>query len=423
MAKERHPSTGTVKQLVTESIQIRSANRSAIDIGDWHKAWTAASRVDYQTRVSLLDIYDSIRNDGHLKGIVGKRISAVVNKSLHFEDASGKRVEAVDKLIGTKKFRQLRKKLVESIFWGFTLIEFIPGKQFAYKVVPRKHVHVDTGIISREQSEHTGWNFREMWNMFLAGEEDELGLFLILAVYALYKRGALADYAQFIEIFGLPLRIVYYDAHDRRVSTEIDKALDESGSALVLKLPKQAQLDIKDGKQTNGDGQLQETFRKAMNEEMSVATLGNTETTNAAARGGYALGKVHSSEQFEVTKDDMQDELDRLNSEEFLAILKSYGYPVEGGRFVYDKEYNSDAVKSHLVNISMVKKMGVPVDDDYVYEVSGIPKPKNYDQLKQQQEQEKKERQKAAFGDPENELESTKGFKAALKKYFPGFFD
>jgi hypothetical protein len=162
------------------------------------------------------------------------------------------------------------------------------------------------------------------------------------------------------------------------------------GSGTKLQVPKQVELKLEDGKQNNGNGELQNKLRIACNEEMSVLVLGVTETTASSKSSGYAQSETHVKQQDEVIKDDMDDELKFLNSPQFIAILKSYGYDVEGGEFCYEEEIDLDKVKKQVDIVKTVMGMNVPVDDDHIYEITGIPKPKNYDAMKGQMEEERK---------------------------------
>ena len=129
-----------------------------------------------------------------------------------------------------------------------------------------------------EQAGTEGIPYAGLDNVWILGGKKDLGLLLKCAPYSLYKRGGISDWAQFIELFGQPVRIIKYDSFDEQTRSELKKILDESGSSLSLMIPRQADFEIKDGKQTNCDGNLQLSFIKAMNEELSITILGNTET-------------------------------------------------------------------------------------------------------------------------------------------------
>jgi phage gp29-like protein len=200
-------------------------------------------------------------------------------------------------------------------------------------------------------------------------------------MYAIYKRGNFGDWAQYVEIFGQPVRIMYYDAYDTQTKQELKQVLNESGSSLAMMIPKQAEFTILDGKSSNGYGKLQDGFKEACNNEMSICILGNTETSSSSKSSGYAQAKEHGEQQDEIIFADLIFVENMLNSEKFLQILKSYGYAVEGGSFSYEAAQDLNALKTRMEIDGFVASK-VPVGDDYWYETYGIPKPENYEKLK-----------------------------------------
>lgn len=389
MAKNRYKYRPKEKQaengpknapLVIQELNVMSADRSRKDVGDWRSAHQAAEAIHFPNRVRLYDLYDDIMLDGHLTGIIGKRMDAVLNKNLYFEK-DGKRVDVLDDLIESTKFTDVIRAILETPLWGISGMEFIPGRIFDWKPIPRKHIKPEKGIITYEQYGEDGVDYRGISNIWVVGKPRDLGLLLKCSPYALWKRGGMADWSQYVEIFGQPVRIIKYDSYDQKTKMELRQVLDESGSSLALMIPKQADFDMKDGKQSNGNGELHEKFKAACDAEMSIIVLGNTETTTSSKSSGYAQSKEHGKQQLEITKSDLKYVRNMLNEPEFLAILKSYGYPVEGGRFRFEKEIDLDALKNRL-SIDKEVSGKVPVADDYWYETYGIPKPDNYEELK-----------------------------------------
>ena len=164
------------------------------------------------------------------------------------------------------------------------------------------------------------------------------------------------------------------------------QAIDESGSSLVMMIPKQADFEMLDGKTSNGNGELQTKLISVCNQEMSIAILGNSETTTSSSSSGYAQAEVHQEQQLIFTKSDLRYVARILNSQEFRDILTSYGYNVQEGSFCFEEEVNTAELKARL-DIDLQVSKQVPIADDYWYETYGVPKPDNYEQLKQEQEE------------------------------------
>jgi hypothetical protein len=368
MIKTNKSEPGT--SVIINELNIRSVDRSRKDIATWRHALIAAESAYFPNRTRLYDLYDDILLDGHLAGIVAKRIDAVLNKELCFE-VDGKRQAHMEPLIQSAALRTIIRTVLETRLWGISALEFIPGADLACTAIPRKHIKPAQQLIAWEQSGTTGISYTDLENVWVIGDPADLGILLRCAPYCLYKRGGLADWAQFIELFGQPVRVIKYDSYDEQTRAELKKILDESGSALSMMIPRQADFEIKDGKQTNCDGNLQLSFIKAMNEELSITVLGNTETTSSSYSSGYAQSRVHLEQQYEITLSDMVYVSSMLNSSKFLGVLEAYGYPVANGRFSFTAEKDVDYLQKRMAIDKELAKL-TAITDKYWQDTYGI---------------------------------------------------
>lgn len=392
------------KKIIINDIHIQQVNRTRQSVENWRNAHKAAESIANPNRTRLYDLYDDITLDGHLSGLITKRNSAVLNKVLEYYDPAGKKVDDMDKLIRTGAFRDLKQLILESSAYGLSGIEFIPGADFKFVPIPRKHIKPEFGVIALEQNGTTGIPYPDEPLVWII-DRKHLGYLLGCAPYVIYKRDTIADWARYIEIFGQPVRIIKYDAHDEQTKIELKQILDESGSALALMIPNQAQFEMMDGKQSNGTGELQERLKDSMNQEMSIIVVGNTETTTNGKTGSQAKSKVHQEQQNEILKNDMDFLATVLNDPRFFTVLKSYGYPVvEGGHFAFKTEVDITKLADRIAIDKEVAAL-VPVADDYFYETYGIQKPANYKELKAEQREKAKAQKKKKPGAPPDDEE------------------
>ncbi len=371
--------------LTTHQIRVLTVNRTKKSIEQWRQHhWRADSRT-IPNRARLYELYDDILLDGHLTGIIQKRQDSVLNKVISYVGKSGKKIEGMESLIKSIPFREMCKEILNTINWGITAFEFIPGEDFDFELIDRRHVKPHWRVISSDMNAETGIPYDDYPNIWVIGQPRELGLLLKAAPYAIYKRDNYADWSNFIEIFGIPMRVIEYDANDEQIKAELKQILEESGSATAILIPKQANFKPIDGKTSNANGELQEKMKDAMNAEMSICILGNTDTTSAGKHGSNAKSQTHQEQQNEIQLADIFYLEAYLNSKEFAAILRSYGLPIEeGGRFQIAKNIDVEKVKTLIAIALSLKEAGVPIDDQYFYDTAGIPKPDNYDELKSQ---------------------------------------
>lgn len=376
------------KDLTFNNLTVTAVDRNKREIADYMLALKMADYIQNPNRVNLLDLMASIMTDAHLTGIIGKRLRAVRNKKIRAVK-DGKHVEELDDLIKSKELRSLRKQIFYTELYGITGIEHQPGEFYNFKKIPRKHIKPHLKRITISQLGNEGYNYEEMPNiLIMETDEDDnnYGLLLKAIPWVLYKRCNIGDLAQFIELFGQPPRVGKYDAGDIETRTIMEGIVKEAGAALGVVIPKTAEFEYKDVKAVSGDGKLHETMHKICDEQLSILILGQTETTKSSESSGYAQSKTHAEQQLEITKDDMDNELERLNDPRFLNILKWYGYPVDGAQFVHVEEADPTKLKARLELDIELNKI-VPQDDDYWYETYNFPKPKNYNELKTKKEE------------------------------------
>ena len=120
------------QEIILNELNIRSVDRSRKDIATWRGALISAESVYFPTRTRLYDLYEDVVLDGHLSGVISKRIDAVLNKEISFL-ADGTRVHELDALLHSLSFRDVMRTIMETQLWGISGIEFIPGKEFAFR--------------------------------------------------------------------------------------------------------------------------------------------------------------------------------------------------------------------------------------------------------------------------------------------------
>lgn len=392
MAKNNKPGVTKKNGMVTEqglviqNITIRPVQRTTLDIEKWRTSHIAAESIA-GTRVMLYDMYDDVLKDGFVKRLVAKRVLGVTKNKLKYIDKSGTEIEAADDILKMRQFRKLRQRIQLQKAWGISVIELMNlGGKLKIFDIPKKHIRPREGIIVNDQyqqAEGTCYRKAPESNYIIEiGDYDDLGYLLEACAYVIYKRGNIADWANYAQIFGMPFREARYDGFNEAVRLQLEKALDAAGSAAYAVLPKDAEFIIHEQNGAAGSTTLYDTLRKAMNEELLVHILGATETTTSSSTSGYAQSKTHQQTTDEVAQDDKEDELSVLN-ELVLPVLVNIGLLPKGGTFVYNEPVNLEvAAKKVAIATDLKTKAKVPISDDYFYEISGIPKPDNYEELK-----------------------------------------
>lgn len=342
----------------------------------------SAEAIDFYSRTRLYDMYRSALLDLHLSGIIDKRLVGVSRIPIEFR-RDGKPDEAVNREIRAPWFRRFVKDVLWSKFWGFSLFQFYRDEDgfIGYYKVPWKHYDPVRRVILKRQSDTDGIPVDAFADMVCVCEDPRsLGMLSELVPMVLYKRGDMADWAQFCQIFGMPIREYTYDAGDEDARRRLLQDARSQGANAVYIHPKESALNLIESANKSGTVDLYERFKDACNTEMSVRVLGNTLTTDAKTTGTQALGTVHQEEEDHIKADDRDFVLDVLNFT-MRPVFESLGVSTEGGEFSYVETRTLNPSQQVDV-IQKAMAMGLPVADDYIYETLLIDRPEDYDRMK-----------------------------------------
>jgi hypothetical protein len=385
--RKKNPDNITI---TTMELILQPIDRSRADVKRWWYALQNAEAISYPSRSRLYDLGERAIQDGYLTGVMEKRVSAVLNKKIHYE-INGVRVDEMEDYISKDKFRLLQRRLWEKKAWGITGIHALIGPEFDFEVIPRKHIKPEMKLISYEQDGWEGIDYSNAWDIYVVEDVERFGLLSKSIPLIILKSGSLSDLAQYIELYGQPIRKGTYPGDNPELKAELKTAMKESGASFTVLLPEGTNIEIIGDHVTNGTGQAHQILFQTVNNEIAVLWLGNTETTGNDNGGSNAKSQEHSKQQKEINKSDLKDMEDMLSSKQMQFIFKTFGWPVnpDKGRFVYEKEINLDELSTKK-DIDLAISGKVPIGDDYWYTTYNIPKPENYAQLKAQMEEERK---------------------------------
>lgn len=427
----------------TKTIILTQTRRGGVDVGDYMKAVKSAENVDFPSWSKLFDIYEEALTDSHLFAVIQKRKSSILNTPIEF-----KRGEKTDDQIGMQLhspwFRNFLSDLLDTIQYGFSVFQFFrDGKWVGYDMIPRKHVNPVKRMILSRQTDIIGESFDDYKDLVMVGNPRDLGLLSKAALYVIYKRNAMADWAQFVELYGHPLKEGIYDGWDEEARNKMTEDLYSMGGSAIFVHPKGTEIVLHDNQSKSASSELYSAFIQLNNDEMSKLELGNTLTTEVGDKGSQALGTVHQSVEDKIERADRQMVLDVLNYE-LTDIFTSLGMNTAGGEFSFVVPQNKDLSARILIDEKLKNNIKLPMSDEHFYETYGVEKPKNYEELKALQEQAQQAvlpipavGKKADKDEPDDEDEpddsaqekidkkkerTFKSWMPGIKNWLPGFF-
>jgi hypothetical protein len=417
-------------------LETRQTYHSTQSIQRWKQAINSFETITNPSRVLLYDMYDDILLDGQVEATWGKRQDSVLNRPLTFV-RDGVEDEEVTKLLNSPDMRGIIRELHNTIAWGFTLIQinkiWFDDEQEQWRIdfdlIPRKHVHPepDFECVSREQSGTERdflYKVPPLANyMVYAGDPDDKGLFVKVAPYVIYKRGGFGDWAQFSEMFGMPFREAIYDAYDDDTRSKINEFMQQWSASTYLVHQRDVELKIHPTGSSTQSSDVYDRFIQVCDAGISKTILGNTLTTDQGENGARSLGEVHENEENDKKASDERFLLSVMNTQ-LRAVFKRFGINVAGGEIWFeapDKDWRALQAKWDVVSSISDK---IPVDDDFIYEEFDIPKPDNYDELKEEMRLEKQSGLASMFGaDEPKDPKDPKSEKSSKLRSLFNFFD
>jgi len=406
-------------QKAPTTIVITQPKRFGIDIDDYTKSIKAFENVDYSRRYKLYDLYSDILMDTHLSSVISKRVLAVVSSDIEFRK-NGIPDKAINEQIRSPWFRRFIKDVMDAQFWGFTLCQFYRDGEWAnYDLIPRKHADPVRQIIMRQQTDITGTAWDEYADLIFVGDKEDLGLLAKAAPWVIYKRNTTADWAQFSEVFGMPIREYIYETDDDDARRRAIEDAENTGSLAVLIHSAESKMNLIESGNKTGSADLYERLCERCNSEISKLILGNTLTTESSTTGTQALGTVHKKVEDKVAQSDRRYVLDVLNYD-MTDIFLSMGINTEGGEFCFPEPKDVDLAAKANILTQLRTTFNLPISDDYLYEEFGVEKPADYKSMKEkaQQEPEPPKEPTPAKEDLEDEPDETKEPSKKEKKNF-----
>ena len=365
---------------VVVSLQQNTDALTRKDIASWRQAWQWAINIESPNRRYLYDIYRDTAVDAHLSGCVAQREGFVMAKSFKLVDADGNEAEEAAHYFDQAWFKQLCRYVLDSIYWGHSLIEL--GNLVTdgdgclcydgVRLLPRKHVIPEYGRIITDlgQDWTTGIDYRaEPFTSWLieAGRPDDLGLYLKAAQHTIPKKNMLAFWDTFGEIFGMPMRVAKTASRDPAVISGLNDMLLKAGASQTAVMPIDTEVEFIESTRGDAYNVYNQRIDRA-NSELSKLIIGQTMTIE----DGSSLSQ--SQTHLQVFQNLVEEDADMLRdviNNQLLPRMQRHGFPLQGLRFEWDNSV--DYTPEQQVAYETMVSDRYEVDPQYFAEKYSMP--------------------------------------------------
>lgn len=321
----------------------------------WRSAILTAEDPIRPRRLFLLELYKEVLRDYHLLSQVRNRIMKVTGSPFALFPVGGDEPDwETTRLLETSWFRNYQKFVLESIYWGHSLIEFgdlvkarptVPG-QFEFSTVSlidREHVVPEQGLFLAEPHDEKGIPFREepfkssLWIME-AGEPTDLGLLLPAVREVIWKYYSRTDWSQHSEKFGMPLLAIATAGMNDKEIDKLEEMAANFGSNGYVIMDDLENVDMKESAKTDAY-KIYLELCKYCDQQNSKGINGSTAMTDEQAYVGSVQAQERQTN--ELIEDDMRFITNHIN-EKLLPFMMERGMPVNGLEFRFIKLDNQD---------------------------------------------------------------------------------
>ncbi len=312
--------------------------RISQDISKWRTAIQSAESQYNPNRYLLYTIYDEIILDSQITSLMNTRKNKTLSKNYKLVDTNG--IENFDK---TKLFQKewfsdfLKYALDGKIFYGHALIEIgdiINGEISEVCLVDKFHVKPEFNIVVNSPFDNNGIDYTASpykdW-IIEVGDRCELGILNKAVPLALWKRQGFSAYAEFCEVFGMPLRIGKTDIRDEELRANMSEMLKNMGSSSWALLDESESVEYIERK--NSDGSVYDGLIRLANEEIAKLIVGVTMLSDSGSSRSQA--SVHENVAIEYSLSDMKL-LEYLVNGKLIPLMINLGIDLNGYTFQFD---------------------------------------------------------------------------------------
>ncbi|WP_458257256.1 phage portal protein family protein [Parabacteroides distasonis] len=279
--------------------------------------------------------------DALLTSQIEQRIGRTLSLEFSLKDASGKvDEEATRTLSSAVWFPLLIRYMLESVFYGHSLVEFSTSETdgIGVTLIPRQNVVPEQGLLLYDSTADEGAYYRELreYGTYVVefGAPGNYGLLNKAVPHALFKKFAHSCWSELCEIYGIPPRYIKTNTQDPAMLDRAEDMLRDMGSAAYFIIDTTEEFQFAQGVSTNGD--VYNNLISLCNSEMSLLISG-AQIGQDTKNGNRSKEEVGVKQLEKYVNSDKRQVEDWMNSIVLPALFR-IGFLPDGLRFSFNSE-------------------------------------------------------------------------------------
>lgn len=297
-------------------------------------------------RGSLMDLYDAcVQQDAHLSAVLETVESQIIGERymLARQNERGKYIKDVDetkKILGSQ-FTKIIKGIVESKWYGYTLLEIMPGinpltgKLAEVNIIERRNVLPNQRRVVQHQGQwNPGWDIDDTQYTanYILINTGTLGLFSATTPLILAKKFTLANYVNFSHTYGQPIIHGKTESESIQDKQRLAQNIANAAQNKIIVTGLNDAVDIKTFTMSNSE-HIYSSLIDFVNKEVSNLIVGSE--SMAGATQSYVGSTTAHQDIFRERIEVYREYIENMMNEEVLPRLVNMGYIKPGLEFKY----------------------------------------------------------------------------------------
>jgi phage gp29-like protein len=209
------------------------------------------------------------------------------------------------------------------------------------------------------------------------GSKERRGLLRALSMLWVAKHWSMRDWAAFVEVFGMPMRVGIYPANvgdDQRAA--LYEALQDLGTDSSALIPENVRIEFPRTQQNAGSGTPMEDLVGYVDRSYAIRVLGQNLTTEGVSGSGTLAGGAHENVRADYRRADAKSVAAAIEHDLFAPIVGynlGWDYPVPKLRF--DVEDPQDDAARAKVYTELAKVPGMTFSRSQIREEFALREP------------------------------------------------
>ena len=236
--KQKNKTNNTLQP--TRNIIPKAMARAKADVLTWKNAIAMASNIESPKTFPYYNLLEDMMLDAHTTSQIQNRKLKTISSNFIIKNHAGEtNTQFTDLLQKSVWFNEIISHILDSIFFGYTLIEFnrteTDPKKVKIDLIPRQNVLPKKGIILNDYQDDKGIDYLNApeYGSWLIdfGTTGDLGLINKAIPHILFSRFAQSCWSELCEIYGIPPRVMKTNTRDSGALRRAEKMMTDMGAA------------------------------------------------------------------------------------------------------------------------------------------------------------------------------------------------